>query len=121
MWCSTFGGIVTRILSLLATPLAADAQRAGTVSRIGVLSARSQASEASLSQLEAFRQRLRDLGYVEGQNRTVEYRFAAWHAERLAALAAELVGLPVDVLVTRSAPAAYAARLKPGVGRHSPE
>jgi len=110
MWCSTFGGIVTLILSLLATPLAADAQRAGKVPRIGVLSANSQASEASLSQLEAFRQGLRDLGYVEGQNLTVEYRFAEWHEERLTALAAELVGLPVDVLVTRSAPAAHAAR-----------
>jgi putative tryptophan/tyrosine transport system substrate-binding protein len=110
MWWRTLGGLVTLILTLLATLLAADAQRAGKVPRIGVLSANSQASEASLYQLEAFRQGLRDLGYVEGQNLTVEYRFAEWHEERLAALAAELVGLPVDVLVTRSAPAAHAAR-----------
>jgi len=110
MWYSTLGCIVTLTLSLLATPLAADAQRAGKVPRIGVLSTNSHASEASVYHLEAFRQGLRDLGYVEGQNITVEYRFAEWQEERLPALAAELVRLPVDVLVARSAPAADSAR-----------
>ena len=110
MWYSAVGCLVMLTLSLLVTPLAAEAQQLTKVPRIGVLSANSQASEASVDQLEAFRQGLRDLGYVEGQNITVEYRFAEWQEERLAALAAELVRLPGDVLVTRSAPAAHAAR-----------
>jgi len=54
--------------------------------------------------IEPFRQGLRDLGYVEGQNIVVEYRSAEWQEERLPALAAELVQLPVDVLVTLAAP-----------------
>jgi putative tryptophan/tyrosine transport system substrate-binding protein len=109
MWRRTMGYIVTLILGLLATPLAAEAQPAAKVPRIGVLSNNSLAS-ASVHYLEPFRQGLRDLGYVEGQNITVEYRFAEWHEERLAALAAELVRLPVDVLVTLAAPATRAAR-----------
>ena len=109
MWCSTLGCIVTLILSLLAAPLVAEAQPAAKVPRIGVLANNSLAS-ASLHYLEPFRQGLRDLGYVEGQNIAVEYRFAEWQDERLTALAAELVQLPVDVLVTLAAPATRVAR-----------
>jgi len=101
------GCTVTFILSLFAAPFASDAQQAGKVPRIGVLSAGSLAADIYL---EAFQQGLRDLGYAEGQNLTVEYRFAEWQEERLAALAAELVWLPVNVLVTRAAPATHAAR-----------
>jgi putative ABC transport system substrate-binding protein len=110
MWLRAVGCLVTLILSLLATPLTAEAQQLAQVPRIGVLSASSSAAEASSYSLEAFRQGLRDLGYVEGQNIAVEYRFAEWQEARLAALAAELVRLPVDVLVTRATPAARAAR-----------
>jgi putative ABC transport system substrate-binding protein len=110
MWLRTVGYIVTLILSILTTPLAAEAQQLTKVPRIGVLTVSSSAVEASVSHLEAFRQGLRDLGYVEGQNIAVEYRFAEGQEARLAALAAELVQLPVDMLVTRSAPAAHAAR-----------
>jgi putative ABC transport system substrate-binding protein len=110
MWLRTVGYIVTLILSVLALPLAAEAQQLTKVPRIGVLSVSPSAVEASLYHLEAFRQGLRDLGYVEGQNIAVEYRFAEGQEARLAALAAELVRLPVDVLVTRSAPAVHAAR-----------
>jgi putative tryptophan/tyrosine transport system substrate-binding protein len=110
MWLRTVGYIVTLILSILATPLAAEAQQLTKVPRIGVLSVSSSAVEASVSHLEAFRQGLHDLGYVESQNIAVEYRFAEGQEARLATLAAELVRLPVDVLVTRSAPAAHAAR-----------
>jgi putative tryptophan/tyrosine transport system substrate-binding protein len=110
MWCSAIGCIVMLTLSLLVVPLAAETQQLTTVPRIGVLSVSSSAVEASLHHLEAFRQGLRDLGYVEGQNIAVEYRFAEGQEARLAAHAAELVRLPVDVLVTRSAPAAHAAR-----------
>ena len=67
-------------------------------------------ASASVHYLESFRQGLRDLGYVEGQNIIVEYRFAEWQDERLPALAAELVQLPVEVLVTRAAPATRVAR-----------
>jgi putative ABC transport system substrate-binding protein len=97
------------VLGMLAAPLTTQAQPAVKVPRIGVLAHNSLAS-ASVPYLEPFRQGLRDLGYVEGQNIAVEYRFAEWHDERLPALAAELVQLPVDVLVTLAAPATRAAQ-----------
>jgi putative tryptophan/tyrosine transport system substrate-binding protein len=109
MWCSILGYIVTLILGLLATPLAAEAQPVAKVPRIGVLANNSLAS-ASVHYLEPFRQGLRDLGYVEGQNIVVEYRFAEWQEDRLPALAAELVQLPVEILVTVAAPATRVAR-----------
>src|SRR5262247_2542455 len=104
MRCSAIVAIVTLILSLLAVPRAATAQPAGKVWRIGYLNAGSVAGGAS----EAFRQGLRDLGYVEGQNIVIEYRQADGQRDRLADLAAELVRLPVDVLVT---PGENAARM----------
>ena len=64
MWCSAVGVIVTLTLSLLTAPLAATAQQQGKVPRIGILT---PASEASTPLWEAFRQGLRDLGYVEGK------------------------------------------------------
>src|SRR5690349_10205721 len=84
-------------LSLLATPLAAEAQQAAKVARIGYLSP-NQATSPHLR--EAFRQGLGDLGYVEGRNLVIEYRDAEGKFERLPALAAELVALKVDVIVT---------------------
>lgn len=59
--------------------------------------------------LEALRQGLREHGYVEGGSLRVEYRFAEGHADRLAHMAAELIKLGVDVMVTESTPAAIAA------------
>jgi putative ABC transport system substrate-binding protein len=109
MWGSAIGCIVTLMLSLLIAPLTAEAQPAAKVPRIGVLANNSLAS-ASVHYIEPFRQGLRDLGYVEGQNIIVEYRFAEWQDERLPALAAELVQLPVEVLVTLAAPATRVAR-----------
>ena len=82
---------------LLAAPLAAEAQRAAKVARIGYLSPNLTTSPHLR---EAFRQGLRDLGYVEGRNLVIEYRDAEGRAERLPALAAELVALKVDVIVT---------------------
>jgi putative tryptophan/tyrosine transport system substrate-binding protein len=82
---------------LLAAPLAAEAQPAAKVARIGYLSG-SLAAGPHLR--EAFRQGLRDLGYVEGRNVVIEYRDAEGKVERLPALAAELVALKVDVIVT---------------------
>jgi putative ABC transport system substrate-binding protein len=94
---------------LLAVPLAADAQQAGKVPRVGVL--HSGLSEASAPVLEGFRQGLRELGYVEPKNIAIEYRFAEGHLARLPALAAELVLLKVDVIVASGGtPTILAAR-----------
>jgi putative ABC transport system substrate-binding protein len=60
--------------------------------------------------VQAFRQKLRDLGYVEGQNIGIEYRWAEGHDDRLPGLAAELVRLNVDVIVTTGTPSAFAAK-----------
>jgi len=92
---------------LLATPLAAEAQQAAKVARIGFLAANLSASPHLR---EAFLQGLRDLGYVEGRNVVIEYRSAEGKLERLPALAAELVALKADVIVAGSAPAALAAK-----------
>ncbi len=93
---------------LLAAPLAADAQQAANVARIGFLSPPSPADAAL--RLDAFRQGLRELGYVEGQTIAIEYRFAEGRPERLPALAAELVRLQVDVIVATAPPAPEAAK-----------
>ena len=85
------------VLGVLAAPLAAEAQPAGRVPRIGVLA--SAPAVFAAPYIEVGRQGLRDLGYVEGQNIVVEYRFAAGRADRLPDLAAELVSLKPDVIV----------------------
>ena len=97
MWCRGVGLIMTLLLSLLATPLATDAQQATKVYRIGRLAAGSSSSDSHL--LEAFRQGLRDLGHIEGQNLVIEYRYAEGSQERLPDLVAELVRLQVEVIV----------------------
>ena len=97
MWCSVVGVIVTLTLSMLAAPLAAQAQPPpGKTARIGYVALRSGPSFLE----EAFRQGLRDLGYVEGHNIAIEYRWADWQLDRVAALAAELVRLNVEVIVS---------------------
>lgn len=92
-------------LGVLCMPLA-GAQQAGKVPRVGYL----EASALSAHPLEAFRQGLRELGYVEGQTFTIEYRAAEGKPERLADLAAELVRLKVDVIFAVSPPATRAAK-----------
>jgi putative ABC transport system substrate-binding protein len=94
--------------SLLAAPLAVEAQPAGKVYRIGVLEPTSMALNAA--NLDAFRQGLRELGYVEGRNMMIEYRSADGRGERFPDLAAELVRLKVDVILTRGTPAVMAAK-----------
>src|SRR5207249_4302353 len=85
--------------SLLALSLPAQAQQQPTkIPRIGYLSGNSPSSESA--RIEAFRQDLRELGYVEGKNIVIEYRYAEGKPDRLSALAAELVRLKVDVIVT---------------------
>ncbi len=99
---------VVLALGLLAAPLAADAQQAGKARRIGYLDQGSAARNAPF--LEAFRQGLRDLGWVEGQNIAIEVRFAEGKTDQLPTLAAELVRLKVDLIVTSTTPAALAAK-----------
>src|SRR2546427_4380095 len=100
--------IVTLALGILAAPLAANAQPPGKIPRIGVLAAGSPAT--FISRYEAFRQGLRELGYVEGQNIAIEYRYAEGKFERLPDLAAELVSLKVDLIVALAAPETGAAK-----------
>jgi putative ABC transport system substrate-binding protein len=95
-------------LALLAAPLAAEAQQAARVYRIGLLETGSLEGRAPL--WEAFRQGMRELGYVEGRSVVFEARGADGKPERLPALAAELVRSKVDVIVTAATPAAQAAR-----------
>jgi putative ABC transport system substrate-binding protein len=96
------------ITFLLATISLAEAQPAKKVFRIGLLSGNRPSPMPS--NVEAFRQGLRELGYVEGQNISVEYRFAEGKEERYAILAAELVNLGVDVIVTFGTQATVAAK-----------
>jgi putative ABC transport system substrate-binding protein len=87
---------ITLLLGGLFSPVAAEAQQAAKIARIGYLTS----SLGVYPHLpEAFRQGLRDLGYVEGRNLVIEYREAEGKADRLPALAAELVALKVDVIV----------------------
>jgi putative tryptophan/tyrosine transport system substrate-binding protein len=102
------GLIVTLGLGILTAPLASDAQAPTKVPRIGVLSQFSPPSEPS-APFEGFGAGLRQLGYLEGRNVALEYRYAEGRYERLSQLAAELVRLPVDVMVAMSPPAIQAA------------
>ena len=86
---------------LLALSFPAEAQQPARIPRIGILIAASASSYSA--RVEAFRQRLRELGYVEGKNIVIEYRYAEGKLERLPDLAAELVRLKVDVIVTSGA------------------
>jgi putative ABC transport system substrate-binding protein len=110
MHCCTIGLSITIALSILFAPLATEAQPPPKVPRIGCLSTRSPADASAQSYLRAFRQGLRELGYVEGQNIAIEYRWAEGQQEVLPHLAAELVRLQVDVIVTSAEPAIRAAK-----------
>jgi putative ABC transport system substrate-binding protein len=95
---------------LLAAPLAAEAQPAGKVYRIGFLSPASPSDPRVQRFLAAFRNGLGELGYVEGQTIAIESRWAAGKYERLPGLAAELVRLKMEVIVTAAVPAIRAAK-----------
>jgi len=89
-------------------PIPASRGEPARIYRIGVLE--TVPAEENAANLAALRQGLRAYGYVEGHNLHVDYRSAAGHPDRFPALAAELVGLPVDLIVTRGTPAAQAAK-----------
>src|SRR5262245_44412716 len=106
MWDSTIGISVLLALGLLAAPLTAAAQPSTKVHRIGVLSWVTPRPETGPDvEVQALRQALHALGYVEGQNLVIEYRSAEGSQERLRDLAAELVRLQVEVIVPVGTPA----------------
>jgi len=94
---------------LFALSFPAQAQQAKKVFRIGVLSP-GPSTDKHGPGLEAFRQKLRELGWVEGEDIAIEYRWAEGNEDRLPALAAELVGMNIDVVVATSALGARAAQ-----------
>src|ERR1700722_10242462 len=91
-----------------AWPFAARAQQPGKGARVGFLGAASASGYAN--QVAGFRSGLRDLGYVEGTNVIIEYRWAEGNYERLRELATQLIRSNVDVIVTHGAPATLAAK-----------
>jgi ABC-type uncharacterized transport system substrate-binding protein len=95
---------------LLVAPLGARAQPAGRVARIGFLTPASSSDARMRGPLDAFRQGLVDLGYVEGRNFTIESRWAGEKYEQLPGLAAELVALKVDIILAVAVPAIRAAK-----------
>ena len=101
-------GGVGLTLALLLAPLASDAQQTGTVYRIGFLGNSTAALEANL--VGPFREGLHDLGYDEGRNVVIEYRWAEGKYERFPTLIAELIALKVDVIVTAGTPATLAVK-----------
>jgi len=104
--------VLTSLAGAFAAPLAAGAQQAREVPRVGFLFYGS----AGLSpELDAFRQGLNELGYIEGQNVAVEYRFASGRLERLQEVATQLVALRPSVIVAPGTPAAVAAKQATGM------
>src|SRR5260370_23908721 len=98
MWSRAVGCIVTLTLRLLAAPLAAEAQQPAHLPTVGWLDEGNWTDKARL--YAAFLEGLRELGYVEGQHLVIARRDAEGHLDRLPGLAAELVRLPVDGIVT---------------------
>jgi putative ABC transport system substrate-binding protein len=90
--------VLALVVGTLSGPLSADAQQPAKIPRIGYLGPTSPSAGARL--LESFRQGLRELGYVEGQNILIDYRWAEGRPDRFPALAAELIQLRVDAIVT---------------------
>ncbi len=106
-------------LAILASTIPAEAQQAGKVYRIGFLT--NGSAEFFKPRLAALREGLRDLGYVEGRNIVIEARYAEGRRERLPEMAAELVGLDVDIIVTHGGRVAQRAdRAARVVGRTIP-
>jgi putative ABC transport system substrate-binding protein len=94
--------------TLLAMPLTGEAQNARKIYRVGYLGNSSASLEPNL--VEAFRQGMRELGYVEGKNLVIEFRWAEGRYDRFANLVTDLIHLPVDVIVTAGTPGTLAAK-----------
>lgn len=100
--------VAISLLVLGVIPCISDAQQPRKIWRVGMLETLSMTSNAS--NLDAFLQGMRELGYVEGENLVLDYRSADGHADRFPTLASELVRSKVDLIVTRGTPATQAAR-----------
>jgi putative tryptophan/tyrosine transport system substrate-binding protein len=100
--------VLSLALGAFALSVSAEAQEAKKVFRIGLLVAVNQVSVSS--RIDAFRQGLRQLGYIEGKNIVIEFRYADGKLDRLPDLAAELVGLKVDLIVCGGIPPTRAAQ-----------
>src|SRR5689334_8851773 len=96
------------LLAVLLPTVSLHAQQAGKIARIGYLDPSTSSGSAVL--LDAFRQELSKLGWIEGKNIAIEYRFAEQKLERLPELAADLVRLKVDLIVTSGGPTPSAAK-----------
>jgi putative ABC transport system substrate-binding protein len=107
--CSV-GSIVMLTLGILLAPLVTKAQPRAKIPQVGFLRHGRQADAPLQRRLDEFRQGLRELGYIEGQNLLLEVRYSEGHLDRLPELAAEFVRLPVDVLVVHGAEGVRAAR-----------
>jgi ABC-type uncharacterized transport system substrate-binding protein len=101
-------GLLVIFVTLVACGAVATAQQAGKIFRIGFLDSSTASGMAGL--LEAFRQELSKLGWIEGKNIAIEYRFGEQQNERLPELAAELVRLKVDLIVVTGTPSVLAAK-----------
>jgi putative ABC transport system substrate-binding protein len=99
---------LTLCVMLFALCLSAHAQQTGKIPRIGLLEGGTASGSAGL--LEAFRHQLRKLGWIEGENIAIEYRFAEQNPERPPELAADLVPLKVDWIVVTAGPVVLAAK-----------
>jgi ABC-type uncharacterized transport system substrate-binding protein len=108
MWCSTIGVIVTLSLSILAAPLAAEAQPAQKVWRIGLVSIGSDPAQPA--RWQPFVEAMRELGYVESRNLAVKVAFVKGRADELPRLVGELLRSGVDVMVTTGTRETIAAR-----------
>ena len=107
---TTVGAIITLALGILGVPLVPAAQPHATIPLVGFLRHGHQADVALQRRLDEFRQGLRELGYIEGQNIRLEVRYSEGALDRLPELAAEFVRLPVDVLVVHGPQGVQAAR-----------
>jgi ABC-type uncharacterized transport system substrate-binding protein len=110
MRLAQFLTLATLALALLAAPLAAEAQQPGNVPRIGYLEIAPADTPIAHAMVDAFRQGMRERGYIEGQTFVIDYRAAAGSVERLQELVAELARLNVSVIVASATPAALAAK-----------
>src|SRR5713101_5145565 len=112
MHATTFIAVLIELLAaaVLVVPLAGEAQQAANIPRIGFLAPGSLSDPRFPRFPQAFRQGLRELGYVEGQNIAIEFRWAETKYDRLPGLATERVRLKVNVIVATGAPAIQAAK-----------
>ncbi len=105
---------VVLLLSLTIAPREAEAQQRATIARVGYFGVSSPSMSTATAQFSAFREGLRELGWLEGQNVLIETRWGEGKTEEFPRIASEFVALPVDVIVTSGPEAIRAVQLKKG-------